>query len=60
MHSCPECHMACNCDMEDHEQDAPDDCTHCEGDFEDGFGDGDFMDQNTAEEEQIAMRKLHR
>ena len=31
MHSCPECGMACRCDMEDHDQDAPEDCCHeCE------------------------------
>ncbi len=59
MHSCPECQMACDCDMEDHEQEAPDDCTHCDGNSEDMF-DGYFMDDPTTEEEQIAMRKLHR
>ena len=30
-HSCPICMMACYCDMEDHDQEAPDDCIHCEG-----------------------------
>ncbi len=28
MHDCPECDEVCYCDMEDHEQDAPDDCSH--------------------------------
>ena len=28
MHECPECGQACACDMEDHEQSAPDDCSH--------------------------------
>jgi hypothetical protein len=39
--------MACCCDLEDHEQDAPDDCTHCESEnteFDDGFLPGDADD----------------
>lgn len=36
MHECPECGQACCCDMEDHEQDAPDDCCHeCDEDTDD-------------------------
>ncbi len=27
-HACVDCGMVCYCDMEDHEQDQPDDCTH--------------------------------
>jgi hypothetical protein len=27
-HECPECGMVCGCDMEDHDQPQPDDCTH--------------------------------
>lgn len=35
MHDCPICGEACYCDMEDHFQEAPDDCCHeCEEDFE--------------------------
>lgn len=31
MHDCPKCGMACACDLEDHWQDAPDDCScQCE------------------------------
>jgi hypothetical protein len=28
MHDCPHCGEACDCDGEDHEQPAPDDCVH--------------------------------
>lgn len=28
MHDCPACGQACDCDMEDHEQDSPDECFH--------------------------------
>lgn len=27
-HECPDCGQLCYCDMEDHEQPAPDDCCH--------------------------------
>lgn len=27
-HECPECGQTCYCDMEDHDQEAPDDCSH--------------------------------
>ena len=27
-HNCPECEELCYCDMEDHYQQAPDDCSH--------------------------------
>lgn len=27
-HECPECGQTCYCDMEDHDQPTPDDCTH--------------------------------
>lgn len=27
-HDCPRCESMCYCDMEDHFQDAPDDCRH--------------------------------
>jgi len=39
MHECPDCGMACDCDCEDLEQDAPDDCS-CdhEGSRLDEFG----------------------
>ena len=29
MHECPACGQACDCDGEDHEQSAPDDCVCC-------------------------------
>jgi hypothetical protein len=36
MHDCPICGYACYCDGEDHEQLAPENCTHeCELDDED-------------------------
>lgn len=28
MHDCPDCDMACACDMEDHYQSAPANCSH--------------------------------
>jgi len=28
-HSCPLCWQYCDCDMEDHDQPEPADCTHC-------------------------------
>lgn len=35
-HECPLCSGLCYCDLEDHEQDAPDDCEHvCDKDTED-------------------------
>lgn len=41
MHDCPECDMACDCDMEDHYQSAPDDCDHVcdeyDADYEDDY-----------------------
>lgn len=41
MHVCPNCLQVCDCDMEDHWQEAPDDCSHeCD---EDGDGDWDCM-----------------
>jgi len=27
-HACPDCGMVCCCDMEDHDQPQPEDCTH--------------------------------
>ena len=36
-HECPECGQECYCDMEDHWQEAPDDCSHECQDFEDTF-----------------------
>lgn len=42
MHDCPECESACYCDMEDHWQSAPDDCSHdCD---EDDFEEHDYYD----------------
>lgn len=36
MHDCDLCGDACDCDMEDHYQSQPDDCTHeCEDDDSD-------------------------
>ena len=38
MHDCDICGQACDCDMEDHYQSQPDDCTHVcdeDGDFDD-------------------------
>ena len=36
MHECPECGELCDCDLEDMEQDAPEDCCHrCEYDLPD-------------------------
>lgn len=35
MHECPECGSACDCDGEDHEQPAPNDCSHdCEANYD--------------------------
>ena len=35
-HVCSLCHELCYCDMEDHESEQPDDCTHvCSDDRED-------------------------
>lgn len=34
MHSCPDCGDACYCDLEDHESEAPEDCSHaCKDDL---------------------------
>lgn len=33
-HDCPECGELCYCDMEDHFQDAPDDCGHERDDWD--------------------------
>lgn len=42
MHECPECGQACDCDGEDHDQSAPDDCQHeCEIDDDDDDDDDD-------------------
>ena len=42
MHDCPDCGAACDCDGEDHMQDAPWDCTHeCEHDEDDKEWDDD-------------------
>lgn len=40
MHECPYCYDVCYCDLEDHENDPPDDCSHlCDpedmGEFDD-------------------------
>lgn len=36
MHECDECGQYCACDMEDHDQPQPDDCTHvCDDDDDD-------------------------
>jgi len=32
IHECPTCGQECYCDGEDHGQDAPEDCSHCEDD----------------------------
>jgi hypothetical protein len=41
MHDCPNCEAACDCDMEDHYQEAPDDCDH-ECDEDEDFDDEDY------------------
>lgn len=41
MHDCDECGQYCDCDMEDHYQSQPDDCTHvCNPDDDE---DADFV-----------------
>jgi len=40
-HECPTCGQECYCDGEDHGQDAPDDCTHCENECEADCDDAD-------------------
>jgi len=45
MHDCPHCEMACDCDMEDHYQSAPDDCSHeCDEEGDDYDDDGYYDD----------------
>jgi hypothetical protein len=47
-HEGPDCGQVCYCDMEDHEQPAPDDCLHvCDGE-EDSFD--DFMTSDQQDE----------
>lgn len=46
MHDCPICGESCDCDMEDHEQPAPEDCDHqCEFDDDDDYGFDDWSDE---------------
>jgi len=44
MHDCPECGGTCDCDGEDHFQEAPEDCSHECPEVEDD----DFVDDGTA------------
>lgn len=41
MHDCPDCEMACDCDMEDHYQPAPSHCSHVCDEYEDDDDDED-------------------
>lgn len=38
VHECPECGQACDCDGEDHDQGAPDDCSHACDEDDDFYG----------------------
>lgn len=43
MHDCPNCEMACDCDMEDHYQSAPKNCDHdCDEYEDDDYDDDDY------------------
>ena len=50
MHECPDCREYCDCDGEDHDQPAPDDCRHnCPPEIDDNFDDEPADDDMAAD-----------